>query len=78
MRDIYLNVLQAVADNKKTVGDEDIIALMGDEASQTENAWDLLDLQVMVVCPAGSHLWAERQLPQLPGATVLMKCSISR
>lgn len=29
------------------MGDEDILALMGDEANQTDNLWDLLDLQVI-------------------------------
>ena len=38
--------MQAVADGKKTVADEDILALMGDEASQDGKLWDLLDLQV--------------------------------
>ena len=38
--------MQAVADSKKTVADEDILALMGDEASQDGRLWDLLDLQV--------------------------------
>ncbi len=39
-------LLQAVADSKKVVGDEDILALLGDEASQEGSLWDLLDLQV--------------------------------
>ncbi len=38
--------VQAVADSKKRVADEDILALMGDEASQDASLWDLLDLQV--------------------------------
>ena len=37
---------QAVADSKKTVADEDILALLGDEANQENSLWDLLDLQV--------------------------------
>ena len=37
---------QAVADSKKTVADEDILALLGDEANQEDRLWDLLDLQV--------------------------------
>lgn len=41
--------MQAVADGKKTVADEDILALMGDEASQDGKLWDLLDLQVSML-----------------------------
>lgn len=37
---------QAIADGKKTVADEDILALLGDEANQEDKLWDLIDLQV--------------------------------
>lgn len=53
---MHLFKLQAVADGKKTVGDEDIIALMGDEASQTDNAWDLMDLQVSYIFSKNASL----------------------
>jgi 2-isopropylmalate synthase len=48
---------QALADKKKDVMDEDILALVSDEVHQPEKLWDLLDLQVGVklyictICP---------------------------
>ena len=38
--------LQALADKKKDVMDEDILALVSDEVHQPEKLWDVLDLQV--------------------------------
>ena len=38
--------VQALADKKKDVADEDILALVSDEVHQPEKLWDLLDLQV--------------------------------
>jgi hypothetical protein len=37
---------KALADKKKRVSDEDILALMSDELHQPEVIWELLDLQV--------------------------------
>ena len=37
---------QALADKKKDVMDEDILALVSDEVHQPEKLWDVLDLQV--------------------------------
>ena len=37
---------QSLADKKKEVFDEDILALVSDEVHQPEKLWDLLDLQV--------------------------------
>ena len=41
--------LQTVADSKKTVTDEDVLALLGDEVNQDDTLWDLLDLQVTLL-----------------------------
>lgn len=41
--------LQAVADSKKVVSDDDILALLGDEANQTPDLWALIDLQVSIL-----------------------------
>lgn len=37
---------QALADKKKNVTDEDVLALVSDEVHQPEKLWDLLGLQV--------------------------------
>ncbi len=37
---------KALADKKKGITDEDILALMSDELHQPKIIWDLLDLQV--------------------------------
>lgn len=39
-----------MADSKKVVSDDDILALLGDEANQTADLWSLLDLQVHTTC----------------------------
>lgn len=44
-------LLQALADKKKNVTDEDVLALVGDEVHQPEKLWDLLGLQVGFVRP---------------------------
>jgi len=41
--------VQALADKKKDVMDEDILALVSDEVHQPEKLWDVLDLQVAVL-----------------------------
>ena len=41
--------MQALADKKKDVMDEDILALVSDEVHQPEKLWDVLDLQVAVL-----------------------------
>ncbi len=38
---------QSLADKKKNVTDEDVLALVSDEVHQPEKLWDLLGLQVM-------------------------------
>ena len=38
--------LQALAEKKKDVMDEDVLALVSDEVHQPEKLWDVLDLQV--------------------------------
>ncbi len=43
---MYSIALQALADKKKDVMDEDILALVSDEVHQPEKLWDVLDLQV--------------------------------
>ncbi len=43
---LYTDALQALADKKKDVMDEDILALVSDEVHQPEKLWDVLDLQV--------------------------------
>ncbi len=42
-------VVQALADKKKDVMDEDILALVSDEVHQPEKLWDVLDLQVALL-----------------------------
>ncbi len=37
---------KALADKKKTIGDEDLLALVGDEVHQPEVVWEISDLQV--------------------------------
>ena len=37
---------QSLADKKKDVTDEDVLALVSDEVHQPEKLWDLLGLQV--------------------------------
>ena len=44
-----LLALQTVADSKKTVSDDDILALLGDEANQIADLWALKDLQVSLL-----------------------------
>ena len=39
--------MQSLADKKKNVTDEDVLALVSDEVHQPEKLWDLLGLQVM-------------------------------
>lgn len=39
-------VAQSLADKKKNVTDEDVLALVSDEVHQPEKLWDLLGLQV--------------------------------
>jgi hypothetical protein len=41
-----IGVLQALADKKKGITDEDLLALVGDEVHQAEVVWELVDLQV--------------------------------
>lgn len=55
--------MQSLADKKKHITDEDILALVGDEVHQPEKLWELLDLQVALLSPfcirqrtGGSHL----------------------
>ena len=43
---MYYIAPQALADKKKDVMDEDILALVSDEVHQPEKLWDVLDLQV--------------------------------
>jgi 2-isopropylmalate synthase len=38
--------VQALADKKKGITDEDILALVGDEVHQAAVVWELIDLQV--------------------------------
>lgn len=38
--------VQSLADKKKNVTDEDVLALVSDEVHQPEKLWDLLGLQV--------------------------------
>lgn len=38
--------LQALADKKKGITDEDLLALVGDEVHQAAVVWELVDLQV--------------------------------
>jgi hypothetical protein len=38
--------VQALADKKKNVTDEDVLALVSDEVHQPEKLWELLGLQV--------------------------------
>ena len=45
-QELSVSDVQAVADGKKSVTDEDILALLGDEANQTQDLWNLVDLQV--------------------------------
>jgi 2-isopropylmalate synthase len=37
---------KALADKKKVIGDEDLLALVGDEIHQPEVVWEIMDLQV--------------------------------
>lgn len=37
---------KALADKKKTILDEDLLALVGDEVHQPEVVWEIVDLQV--------------------------------
>jgi hypothetical protein len=37
---------QALADKKKGITDEDLLALVGDEVHQAAVVWELVDLQV--------------------------------
>lgn len=41
------SVLQGLADKKKGITDDDILALVGDEVHQAATVWDLVDLQVV-------------------------------
>ena len=41
-----MHVQQALADKKKHVSDDDILALVGDELHQPQKLWELIDLQV--------------------------------
>lgn len=43
---LYPAVCQALADKKKGITDEDILALVGDEVHQAAVVWELIDLQV--------------------------------
>lgn len=43
-------VAQSLADKKKNVTDEDVLALVSDEVHQPEKLWDLLGLQVRPIC----------------------------
>lgn len=56
--------MQAVADGKKTVADEDILALMGDEASQDGKLWDLLDLQVRCALVLRDAIYSPGSVPR--------------
>jgi hypothetical protein len=38
--------LQSLADKKKGITDEDLLALVGDEVHQAAVVWELVDLQV--------------------------------
>ena len=38
--------VQSLAEKKKDITDDDILALVGDELHQPEKLWELLDLQV--------------------------------
>jgi hypothetical protein len=42
--------VQAVADKKKGITDEDLLALVGDEVHQAAVVWELVDLQVREKC----------------------------
>ena len=46
-----LSVAQALADGKKQVMDEDVLALVSDQVHQPEKLWDLLGLQVLTCHP---------------------------
>lgn len=45
-----LLLLQALADKKKGITDEDLLALVGDEVHQAAVVWELVDLQVRRQC----------------------------
>ena len=42
----FASVLQDVADMKKEINDEDLLALITDEVNQPPQLWALVDLQV--------------------------------
>ena len=42
--------MQDVADKKKQMTDEDLLALITDEVNQPVTLWSLLDLQVISTC----------------------------
>ena len=42
---------QALADGKKHVVDDDVLALVSDQVHQPEKLWDLLGLQVLATHP---------------------------
>lgn len=44
---VWFMDMQSLADKKKNVTDEDVLALVSDEVHQPEKLWDLLGLQVM-------------------------------
>jgi hypothetical protein len=44
---------KALADKKKTIVDEDLLALVGDEVHQPEVVWEIIDLQVRGGAAAG-------------------------
>lgn len=49
VKDSYCIPLQDVADKKKDITDDDLLALITDEVNQPATLWSLLDLQVSVV-----------------------------
>lgn len=42
-----LLLVQVLADKKKGITDEDLLALVGDEVHQAATVWELVDLQVV-------------------------------
>ena len=62
--------LQDVADMKKEITDEDLLALITDEVNQPPQLWALVDLQVRCSAQtksAGSHVRGNDALMQHPG-----------
>ena len=53
---------QSLADKKKNVTDEDVLALVSDEVHQPEKLWDLLGLQVRMLASLCSKNCAEQGL----------------